>query len=83
MEGITPPQLIKAKPGDLLDIERDALPEIEAEYIVNKVLQSKKDYYLQIKISNLGEGIAWYVDLKFQHSNDLKLISKYPHNDAQ
>jgi hypothetical protein len=79
LEGISPPQLIRTKPGDLLDIERDALPEIEAEYILNKVLQKKKEYYLQIKISNLGEGIAWYVDLIFQHAPDLQLISKYPH----
>ncbi|MHA1124174.1 MAG: hypothetical protein ACTSO7_00705 [Candidatus Heimdallarchaeota archaeon] len=79
LEGITPQQLIKAQPGDLLPLEHDALPVIEAEYIVNKSLQSKKEYYLQVKISNLGEGIAWYVDLVFNPSPDLKLLSMYPH----
>ena len=79
LEGISPPHLIKAQPGDLLDIERDSLPEIEAEYIINESLQSKKEYYLQVKIANHGEGIAWYVDLVFNTTPDLKLLSMYPH----
>ena len=29
LEGISPPDYIKARPGDLLEIERDSLPEIE------------------------------------------------------
>ena len=79
LEGISPPDYIKARPGDLLEIERDSLPEIEAEYIINKALQTKKEFYLQVKITNCGEGIAWNVSLSFNPTLDLKLLSMYPH----
>ena len=79
LEGISPPDYIKARPGDLLEVERDSLPEIEAEYIINKVLQTEKEFYLQVKITNCGEGIAWNVSLSFNPTPDLKLLSMYPH----
>ena len=79
LEGISPPDYIKARLGDLLEVERDSLPEIEAEYIINKTLQTKKEFYLQVKIANYGEGIAWNVNLRFNTTPDLKLLSMYPH----
>ncbi len=43
------------------------------------LIKAKEDCYIQIRISNTGEGVAWSVDLNFNPGLDFKLSSMYPH----
>ncbi len=78
LEGISPPHLAMTKIGELLASEKNALPNLKAEYVILQPLQRKKEGYIQIKISNSGEGIAFVVDVALPPTYDYKLISMYP-----
>ncbi|MBK5113418.1 MAG: hypothetical protein KGD59_05705 [Candidatus Heimdallarchaeota archaeon] len=78
LEGISPPHLAIADVDDLLASERNALPNIVAEYVITTPLQYKKDNYVQVKISNVGDGIAYLVDLALPPSYEFKILSMYP-----
>jgi proteasome lid subunit RPN8/RPN11 len=77
LEGISPPHLAIADVDDLLASERNALPNIVAEYVITTPLQYKKDNYVQVKISNVGDGIAYLVDLALPPSYEFKILSMY------
>ncbi len=79
LEGISPPHLAALKAKQLLPSEQHARPVLEAEYIVSDLIKAKEDCYIQIRISNTGEGVAWSVDLAFNPGLDFKLSSMYPH----
>jgi proteasome lid subunit RPN8/RPN11 len=78
LEGISPPHLAFARTSELLTSEKDASPTLEVEYILPASLRFKKEGYLQVKISNVGQGIAFLVDVTLPPSFDYKLISMYP-----
>lgn len=78
LEGISPPHVAFAQIGELLSSEKNALPYLEAAYIIPGPLQFKKEGYLQVKITNKGEGIAFLVDMAIPPSYDFKMISMYP-----
>jgi len=78
LEGIAPPLAASAEVASLLASERNALPEIHASYVVPLSLRYRKEEYIQIKISNIGEGIAFVVDFAMLPSYDFKLVSMYP-----
>ena len=78
LEGISVPELVSIKPDQLLTSELNAEPILEGEYIINKNLCYKKDCFIQIRISNIGDGIAWNVDLAFISPPNFELISMYP-----
>ncbi|MHA1220558.1 MAG: hypothetical protein ACTSQB_02380 [Candidatus Heimdallarchaeota archaeon] len=78
LEGISPPHLAIAQATDLLPSELEALPRIEAHYDISSPLKYKKDGYIQVKISNIGDGIAYLVDMTIPPSYDFKMQSMYP-----
>lgn len=78
LEGISPPHLAMADVGDLLASEKNALPNIEAEYVISTPLQYKKENYVQVKISNIGDGIAFLVDLALPPTYEFDILSMYP-----
>ncbi len=78
LEGISPPHLAIVDVDELLASEKNALPHIEAEYIISKPLQYKKENYIQVKISNIGDGIAYIVDLALPPTYEFKMLSMYP-----
>ncbi|MHA1629787.1 MAG: Mov34/MPN/PAD-1 family protein [Candidatus Heimdallarchaeota archaeon] len=78
LEGIAPPISPSLKGASLLPAEREAVPEIVASYIIHDSLEYNREGYLQIKISNVGEGIAFVVDFAMLPSFDFKLLSMYP-----
>ncbi|NHJ87133.1 MAG: hypothetical protein FK734_16840 [Asgard group archaeon] len=78
LEGISPPAFAADKIGDLLPVERSAVPELVADYIISSPFRHKKESFVQIKISNIGEGIAYVVDFTYPRSFDYKIISMYP-----
>ena len=79
LEGITPPHLAALKAKQLLPSEQNARPILEGEYIISDLIHAKQESYIQIRISNTGEGIAWSVDLTFDPGLDFKVTSMYPH----
>ena len=79
LEGISPPYLALTQAGELLPSEKSALPLLAAEIIISESISYKTDSFFQIKISNIGEGIAFIVDLTLPYSYDYKIISMYPH----
>ncbi|NHJ40431.1 MAG: hypothetical protein FK731_10400 [Asgard group archaeon] len=78
LEGISPPLVAFARIGELLSSEMDAQPYLEAAYIIPGPLRYKKEGYLQVKITNKGEGIAFLVDMAIPPSYDYRMISMYP-----
>ncbi|NHK32156.1 MAG: hypothetical protein FK730_12435 [Asgard group archaeon] len=78
LEGISPPHVAFAQTGELLSSEKDAMPHLEAAYVIPGALQYKKEGYLQVKLSNKGEGLAFLVDMALPPSFDFKMISMYP-----
>jgi len=78
LEGISPPHLAVAEVGELLASEKNAIPHIEAEYIISKPLQYKKENYIQVKVSNIGDGIAYLVDLALPPTFEFNMLSMYP-----
>ncbi|HUU79589.1 MAG TPA: Mov34/MPN/PAD-1 family protein [candidate division Zixibacteria bacterium] len=79
LEGITPPNFAALRSKQLLPSEQNAQPILEGEYILSNIIKYKTDFYLQVRISNIGEGVAWNVDLIFDPGPDFKLSSMYPH----
>ncbi|NHJ03209.1 MAG: hypothetical protein EAX90_00125 [Candidatus Heimdallarchaeota archaeon] len=79
LEGITPPNFAALRSKQLLPSEQNAQPILEGEYILSNIIKYKTDFYLQVRISNFGEGVAWNVDLIFDPGPDFKLSSMYPH----
>lgn len=78
LEGISPPHLAMANIGDLLASEKNALPNVVAEYVISTPLQYKKENYVQVKISNIGDGIAYLVDLALPPNYEFEILSMYP-----
>ncbi|MHA1122804.1 MAG: hypothetical protein ACTSPC_08400, partial [Candidatus Heimdallarchaeota archaeon] len=78
LEGISPPHLAIAAIGDLLASEKNALPNVVAEYVISTPLQYKKENYVQVKISNIGDGIAYLVDLALPPNYEFEILSMYP-----
>jgi len=78
LEGISPPQMAVAQATDLLPEEREALPQIEVSYDIGSPLYCGKEGYIQVKISNIGQGIAYLVDMAIPPSYEFKMISMYP-----
>jgi len=78
LEGISPPHLAMADVGDLLASEKNALPNVVAEYVISAPLQYKKENYVQVKISNIGDGIAYLVDLALPPTYEFEILSMYP-----
>lgn len=78
LEGITPLHMVMAQATDLLASEREAEPRIEASYHIHKPLHKKSEGYVQVKISNIGEGIAYLVDVAIPPSFDFDMVSMYP-----
>ncbi|MBN1328719.1 MAG: Mov34/MPN/PAD-1 family protein [Candidatus Heimdallarchaeota archaeon] len=78
LEGISPPHMALAQATDLLPEEREALPQIEVSYDITSPLYFRKESYLQVKISNIGQGIAYLVDMAIPPSYEFKMISMYP-----
>ncbi|NHJ49825.1 MAG: hypothetical protein FK733_18680 [Asgard group archaeon] len=78
LEGISPPHVAFARTSDLLTSEKDAVPKLEVAYVIPGPLKFKEEGYLQVKISNIGEGIAFLVDVTLPPSYDYKTVSMYP-----
>ena len=79
LEGITPPSFAVMRSKKLLPSEQRGQPILEAEYLFQNIIKNKEDFYLQIRISNIGDGVAWNVDMVFDPRPDFKLSSMYPH----
>ncbi|TFF87655.1 MAG: hypothetical protein EU548_09970, partial [Promethearchaeota archaeon] len=75
LEGITPPYLAFSKATDLLPSEREAEPRIEASYYIQAPLKKREEGYIHVKLSNIGEGIAYLVDVAIPPSYDFEMLS--------
>lgn len=78
LEGISPPQFATIRSKQLLPSEQNARPILEGEYIVSNIVGLREEFYIEIRISNIGEGVAWNVDLMFDPGPDFQLASMYP-----
>ncbi|MBD3191739.1 MAG: hypothetical protein GF308_13915 [Candidatus Heimdallarchaeota archaeon] len=78
MEGISLPPVSAVKSELLLPIEKRKEPVIEGNYKVTSPLMAKKEAFIELQISNVGQGIAWQIDMKFNPEPHFKLKSRYP-----
>ncbi|MFW9921747.1 MAG: Mov34/MPN/PAD-1 family protein [Candidatus Thorarchaeota archaeon] len=79
LEGISPPHLAALISKQLLPSEQAGKPLLEAQYYVTHEVNAKEEFYVEIRIANIGEGVAWNVDFVFDTGPDFKLSSMYPH----
>ncbi|MEA2070202.1 MAG: hypothetical protein U9O98_02835, partial [Asgard group archaeon] len=79
LEGISPPQPIRPDIDAFLITERQAIPELEGTYQLPYSFIHKKPTFIQLRISNIGEGIAFNVECRFIPNSSIKLHSMYSH----
>lgn len=78
VEGISPPFVSVVKSDLLLPVEKEKKPVIKGNYKINTSLIAGKEGFIELQISNVGQGIAWQIDLKFNPEPHFKLKSMYP-----